>query len=154
VSRALVSLLERGSSHYTWVAATTSWQTAASIELASGEPVMDIGGFSGTDNMTLARFERLVAEGKLHYYVSGGGFGGANGLGSGRTGFGGRDGPESPRVPRGGFRGGDFPGGGFGGGAGSGRTVASQIQSWVESHFKSTTVGGTTVYDLTQPKAG
>jgi 4-amino-4-deoxy-L-arabinose transferase-like glycosyltransferase len=154
VSRALVSLLERGSSHYTWVAATTSWQTAASIELASGEPVMDIGGFSGTDNMTLARFERLVAEGKLHYYVSGGGFGGASGLGSGRTGFGGRDGPESPQVPRGGFRGGDFPGGGFGGGAGSGRTVASQIQSWVESHFKSTTVGGTTVYDLTQPKAG
>ena len=35
----------------------------------------------------------------------------------------------------------------FGGGAGS-----SAIASWVAAHFKSETVGGTTVYDLTQPK--
>jgi len=35
----------------------------------------------------------------------------------------------------------------FGGGSG-----ASAIESWVAAHFKSQTVGGTTVYDLTQAK--
>ncbi len=37
-------------------------------------------------------------------------------------------------------------GGGFGGGGTSGSTA---IVSWVESHFTATTIGGTTVYDLT-----
>jgi hypothetical protein len=43
-------------------------------------------------------------------------------------------------------------GGVFGGGGqgGTGRSDdASTIQSWVESHFTSRTVGGVTVYDLT-----
>ncbi|MBE7187687.1 MAG: glycosyltransferase family 39 protein [Jatrophihabitans endophyticus] len=40
-------------------------------------------------------------------------------------------------------------GGGFGGGSGTG----SAISSWVSSHFRSTTVGGTTVYDLTKAKS-
>ena len=35
----------------------------------------------------------------------------------------------------------------FGGGTGS-----SKITSWVAAHFKSETVGGVTVYNLTQPK--
>ncbi|GMA20484.1 hypothetical protein GCM10025862_25050 [Arsenicicoccus piscis] len=39
-------------------------------------------------------------------------------------------------------------GGGRGGGSEGG---SSQITSWVESHFTATTVGGTTVYDLTAP---
>jgi 4-amino-4-deoxy-L-arabinose transferase-like glycosyltransferase len=46
-------------------------------------------------------------------------------------------------------------GGGFGGGPGAGSSgAASQITSWVESTFTSTTVGGVTVYDLTQPASG
>ena len=40
------------------------------------------------------------------------------------------------------------------GGPGGGSGDASQITSWVEAHFKSETVGGTTVYDLSSPKAG
>ena len=48
------------------------------------------------------------------------------------------------------FIGGGFGGGGAVGGAGSGD--ASQITSWVESHFTSKTEGGTTVYNLTSPK--
>ncbi len=36
----------------------------------------------------------------------------------------------------------------FGGGRGS-----STIASWVASHFKKETVGGQTVYDLTQPSS-
>ena len=48
-----------------------------------------------------------------------------------------------------------FIGGGIGGGGGfggAGSSDASQITSWVESHFTSKTVGGTTVYNLTSPK--
>jgi hypothetical protein len=36
--------------------------------------------------------------------------------------------------------------GSFGGGSGT----SAQITSWVEAHFKATTVGGVTIYDLTQ----
>jgi hypothetical protein len=39
---------------------------------------------------------------------------------------------------------------GGGGGAGGGSSSGSAITSWVESHYTSTTVGGTTVYDLTK----
>ncbi|WP_353648660.1 hypothetical protein ABLG96_17810 [Nakamurella sp. A5-74] len=38
-------------------------------------------------------------------------------------------------------------GGGMGGG-GNGSGVSSQITTWVEANFTSSTVGGTTVYDL------
>ncbi len=41
-------------------------------------------------------------------------------------------------------------GGGGAGGRGGDSTV-SQVQAWVEENFTATTVGGTTVYDLTQP---
>ena len=43
--------------------------------------------------------------------------------------------------------GGGFGGGGFGGGGTA--DDASQITSWVESHFTAETVGGVTVYNLT-----
>ena len=46
------------------------------------------------------------------------------------------------------FIGGGGLGGGPGGGGGSGS--AGEITSWVESHFTATTVGSTTVYDLTK----
>jgi len=70
VSSALVTLLEKGASGYTWVAATEGSQEAAPLELATGgEPVMAIGGFNGTDPApTLAEFKALVAEHKIHYY--------------------------------------------------------------------------------------
>jgi 4-amino-4-deoxy-L-arabinose transferase-like glycosyltransferase len=45
-------------------------------------------------------------------------------------------------------------GGGFGGRGGGGGTTSSTssaISSWVSSHYTATTVGGVTVYDLTQP---
>ncbi len=171
VSGALRSLLVRGSSRYTWVAATSSAQTAASLELSTGKSVMAIGGFSGRDpSTTLGRFEQLVAQGKIHYYVSGGGAGGAPGGGAFPGGGGGAPGGGAfpgGGAPPSGFPGGGPPPGGLPGGgppagglAGRGApggspasAVESQIQSWVSSHYKSTTVNGTTVYDLTQPKA-
>ncbi len=111
-SAALKALLVENSSKYTWVAATVGANNAAGIQLATNKPVMAIGGFNGTDpSPTLAQFQKWVAEGKIHYFIGGGG---------------------------------------FGGGRGSSGT-SSSIASWVESHFKTTTVGGQTVYDLTAP---
>jgi 4-amino-4-deoxy-L-arabinose transferase-like glycosyltransferase len=79
-SSALVSLLERGSSGYTWVAATTGSQTAATYQLATQSPVMAIGGFTGSDaSPTLAQFQADVAAGRIHYYLGGGGGGGGGG---------------------------------------------------------------------------
>ena len=72
VSSSLQALLEKNAATYTWVAATTGSNNAASYQLATGDPVMAIGGFNGTDpTPTLAQFEQYVKEGKIHYYISG-----------------------------------------------------------------------------------
>jgi len=72
--RKLVTLLAAGADRYSWVAATTGSNSASGYQLASGDPVMAIGGFNGTDpSPTLAQFQRYVAQGRIHYYVSGGG---------------------------------------------------------------------------------
>ena len=112
-SSELTALLEQDADRYTWVAATSGANSAAGYQLATDDPIMAIGGFNGTDpTPTLAEFQRYVQEGKIHWFIAGGGFGG-----------------------------------GFGGGAAS---TSSQISTWVSEHFTSRTVGGVTVYDLTQ----
>lgn len=71
VSAALRSVLRADASSYRWVAATVSANTAASLELASGQPVMALGGYNGTDPaLSLAKFKALVADGRIHYYVA------------------------------------------------------------------------------------
>jgi 4-amino-4-deoxy-L-arabinose transferase-like glycosyltransferase len=160
VSPALAKLLEAGASHYTWVAATQTSDTAASMELAAGGvPVMALGGFRGTDPaLSLAGFEKLVAEHRVHYYVGGaggiggGGFGGGGagafgGRGLGEAGAGGQAADGAPGEAGGGLGRGA---GGFGGlGGGGGSSDAAQIAAWVEAHFTPQTVGGETVYNLT-----
>jgi 4-amino-4-deoxy-L-arabinose transferase-like glycosyltransferase len=107
-SAELTALLK--ASDTTWAAAVGTSQTAASLELASGQAVMAIGGWSGSDeSTTLAAFQALVKAGTIHYFIAGG------------------------------------QSGGMGGGDG----VLSQITNWVEANYTATTVGGTTVYDLT-----
>ena len=70
VSSALTTLLTTGSAGYTWAAATVGSESAAPLQLATGRPVLAIGGFNGTDPApTLAEFERLVSEHKIHYFV-------------------------------------------------------------------------------------
>jgi 4-amino-4-deoxy-L-arabinose transferase-like glycosyltransferase len=72
VGSSLQALLEKNAGSYAWVAATTGSNNAASYQLATGDPVMAIGGFNGTDpTPTLAQFEQYVQEGKIHYYISG-----------------------------------------------------------------------------------
>ncbi|MEU8191983.1 glycosyl transferase, partial [Micromonospora carbonacea] len=74
-SAELRALLEANAVDYTWVAATIGSQNASGYQLATGEPVMSIGGFNGSDpSPTLAQFQRYVAEGKIHYFVGGSGF--------------------------------------------------------------------------------
>ncbi|MFF7495082.1 ArnT family glycosyltransferase [Streptomyces rubiginosohelvolus] len=129
------ALLTMDADDYTWVAAAVGAQNAASYQLATGDPVMAIGGFNGSDpSPTLDRFKKYVAEGKIHYFVSGGGMGGGTG---------------------GGMRGGTAGevGGGMGGGPGGmgSSGTSSQISSWVTENFTEVTVGGATFYDLTQP---
>jgi 4-amino-4-deoxy-L-arabinose transferase-like glycosyltransferase len=83
-SAALVKALRGDASHYRWAAATSGSQSAATLELSSGEAVMAIGGFNGQGgNLTLAAFERYVAQGDIHYYVASTGGGGGPGAGPG-----------------------------------------------------------------------
>ncbi|RPK78749.1 Dolichyl-phosphate-mannose-protein mannosyltransferase [Streptomyces sp. ADI97-07] len=76
-------LLEQDADDYTWSAAAIGSQNAASYQLATGEPVMAIGGFNGSDpSPTLAQFKKYVADGRIHYFVSGGTGGGMGGEGT------------------------------------------------------------------------
>jgi len=82
VSGALAKLLEQDASRYKWVAATEGSEGAAPLQLATGDAVMAIGGFNGTDPWpTLAVFKELVARHEIHYYVGQGSqsFGGGQG---------------------------------------------------------------------------
>jgi len=108
---ALVTLLQGAGT--TWAAATSGSQSAAELELASGEAVMAMGGWSGDPTPTLAQFQAYVAAGQVHYLVGGEGAGGRGGS-----------------------------------------STTSEVLAWVQTTFTSTTVGGQTVYDLTQPLAG
>ncbi|MFE6737475.1 ArnT family glycosyltransferase [Streptomyces tubercidicus] len=90
VSDRAKALLKKDADDYTWAAATIGSQNAASYQLATGEPVMAIGGFNGSDpSPTLARFKEYVADGKIHYFLAGGR--------DGRGGKGGRGGPGGDR---------------------------------------------------------
>ncbi len=75
---ALVTALKANASQYTWVAATVGSNSAAGVQLATGLPVMPIGGFNGSDpSPTLAQFQSDVRAGTIHYFLTGGGgFGG------------------------------------------------------------------------------
>ncbi|MGW8062032.1 ArnT family glycosyltransferase [Streptomyces ziwulingensis] len=73
-------LLAADADAYTWAAAAIGSQNAASYQLSTGEPVMAIGGFNGTDpSPTLAQFKEYVADGRIHYFIGGGGAGGMGG---------------------------------------------------------------------------
>ncbi|MFE9707023.1 ArnT family glycosyltransferase [Streptomyces sp. NPDC005930] len=73
-------LLETDADAYTWSAAAIGSQNAASYQLGTGEPVMAIGGFNGTDpSPTLAQFQKYVADGRIHYFIGGGTGGGMGG---------------------------------------------------------------------------
>ncbi|MGK5533249.1 HAMP domain-containing protein [Streptomyces sp. URMC 129] len=115
----LTAALEEDSDSYTWVAAVTGAQSASGYQLATGEPVMPLGGFNGTDpSPTLERFRQLVSAGRVHYFVEGGGLTAAYG-------------PDGLPGP-----------------AGETETEAARISAWVAENFTPTTIDGVTVYEL------
>ncbi|MGW7068086.1 ArnT family glycosyltransferase [Streptomyces sp. NPDC054855] len=86
VSAKAKKLLEADAEDYTWAAAAIGSQNAASYQLATGDPVMAIGGFNGSDpSPTLAQFKQYVEDGKIHYFISGGMGGGGMGGDSGTS---------------------------------------------------------------------
>lgn len=66
----LVSFLLENRHGTTWLAAVNSANESAPIQLSSGQPVMAIGGFNGSDStLTLSQLKQLVKQGKVRYYV-------------------------------------------------------------------------------------
>jgi 4-amino-4-deoxy-L-arabinose transferase-like glycosyltransferase len=77
----LTTMLAADADKYAWTAAVVGSNNAAGYQLASGAPVMAIGGFNGTDpSPTLGQFQADVAARQIHYFIRGGvGFGGFGG---------------------------------------------------------------------------
>lgn len=77
----LVQYLLRHQHSATWLVAVASANESAAIQLTSGQPVMAVGGFNGSDTpLTLEQFKQLVKDGKVNYYaISSHGRGGPGG---------------------------------------------------------------------------
>jgi len=80
---ALLNYLVANRGGATWIVAANSAQEAGSIELATGLPVMAMGGFTGSDPApTLAQLQGYIASGQLRFVLDSGGGGGPGGSGS------------------------------------------------------------------------
>ena len=65
----------------TWLVAVSSANESAPLQLSSGQPVMALGGFSGSDNaLSTSQLASLVTSGQLKYYAVGGRGGGPGGM--------------------------------------------------------------------------
>lgn len=125
-SEHLTQLLKANAGEYAWAAATNGSNEAANYQLASGLPVLPIGGFIGSDPApTLTQFQQYVANGQIHYFIVSRGPGGPGGPGAG--------GPAQP---------------------GKSQTEGSKIADWVKQSFTAATIDGVTYYDLTAPQHG
>lgn len=127
VSAEAKAALSADADRYTWAAAAIGSQNAASYQLATGAPVMAIGGFNGSDpSPTLEQFKQYVRDGKIHWFIGQGGTAGGTGGGTGEAAGGMRQG-------------------------GPGGATGTAIETWIKATFKAGTVGGATFYDLTAP---
>ncbi|MER5376372.1 glycosyltransferase family 39 protein [Streptomyces sp. NPDC002553] len=107
-SSELIAYLKKNQDGAKWLLAVSSSQSAAQLVLSSGEPVISMWGWSGSDNaMTLAKLKELVKKGELHY-VQLGGDGGA---------------PTRANSSV-----------GEGGGPGGGSTASSEVTAWVQKN--------------------
>ncbi|MET8812436.1 glycosyltransferase family 39 protein [Streptomyces sp. NPDC004549] len=80
----LISYLKKHQDGAKWLIAVSDSQSAGQMILSSGQPVISMFGFIGTDKaMTLDKLKDLVKKGELHYVQVGGGMGGFGGMGGG-----------------------------------------------------------------------
>lgn len=124
VSAEMVTTLSDDSDNFTWVAAAPGSTEAGYYQLATGLPVIALGGFASSDPApTLEQFQDYVADGRVHYYIE------STALGLPR----GMNDSGMPLMPPG----------------ANGATEASRIKDWVEQEFTPVTVDGVPLYDLT-----
>lgn len=76
----LIDFLKSNKTNEKYLLVVSSSQSADSIIMQTGEPVMALGGFSGSDDiLTLDEFKEMVKNGEVRYVLSGGrGPGGSN----------------------------------------------------------------------------
>ena len=75
----LIAYLKKHQDGAEWPLAVSSSQGAAQLIVSSGEPVISMWGWSGSDKaMTLTKLKELVKKGELHYVQLGGGMGGGS----------------------------------------------------------------------------
>jgi 4-amino-4-deoxy-L-arabinose transferase-like glycosyltransferase len=98
VDARLIGYLEANQGSSTFLVAAFGAHASAPIIIATGKPVVTVGGFNGGDPApTLRQFQALVANGKVRFVlVGGGGFGG--GFGGGGGGGGGRAGGGNASI--------------------------------------------------------
>jgi 4-amino-4-deoxy-L-arabinose transferase-like glycosyltransferase len=78
--KAVVSYLEAHQGSTRYLVAAEGSGSAASLALASGRNVIDMGGFSGSDpSPSLSALQGLIGSGQLHYVLLGRGGGGGKG---------------------------------------------------------------------------
>ncbi|MGK2869286.1 MAG: glycosyl transferase, partial [Mycobacterium sp.] len=129
VSADVITTLSANSDSFTWAAAAPGSTEAGYYQLATGLPVMALGGFASSDPApTLEQFQDYVADGRVHYYVESTGLGLPKGAG---------DSGKALTPP-----------------GADGSTEAERIEDWVKREFTPVTVGDVTLYDLTEPPAG
>jgi 4-amino-4-deoxy-L-arabinose transferase-like glycosyltransferase len=77
VDQQLVKYLEAHKGNATYLFATMSATSAAPYIISTGDAVMALGGFTGSDNiLTTSQLATLVKEGKVHYFLLSGNGGG------------------------------------------------------------------------------
>jgi 4-amino-4-deoxy-L-arabinose transferase-like glycosyltransferase len=75
----LIDFLVKNNTGEKFLVAVSNASAAEPIILATGKPVMAIGGFSGNDKtLTVAKLEQMVKAGEIKYYMVGGGMGGGD----------------------------------------------------------------------------
>ncbi len=129
-----------------WLVAAESANGAAGIQLATGEPVMAMGGFTGSDPApTTDELKAYVASGELRYVLLGSGEPG----GPARAAAGVDDAPGVFIRP-----GGFTPPGGGPFGSGPGGAVSGRL-AWVTAHCSVVDLDGSrgTLYDCATPTA-
>jgi 4-amino-4-deoxy-L-arabinose transferase-like glycosyltransferase len=84
VDTTLIRYLEAHQGNTKYLVATASSMNASSIIIATGKPVMALGGFGGNDQiLTVQQLARLVANGTVHYFLIQSGGPGAGGAPTG-----------------------------------------------------------------------
>ncbi|MBO4275671.1 hypothetical protein GSF24_34445 [Microbispora triticiradicis] len=82
----MAAYLKRNKGGAAWLVAVASAQSASSLILSTGEPVIAMGGFTGSDPaMTVDLLKRYAADGSLRYVLLGEGRGPGGGAGSSVT---------------------------------------------------------------------